>query len=126
MFLNLITEILSRSTPQVFCCCYHRQSCKSKIYYIFKLLAELGLTNSKSKKYSKAANSIEEIIQTKIYYCKKFDLKITELDKLLPIMHWLPKIHIVTSYYCTTNPLSETKEVDCLTPKKVDSPTPKL
>ena len=42
-------------------------------------------------------------------------MNITELDKSLPIMYWLPKIHktlvgvrfIVVSYYCITNPLSD-------------------
>ena len=120
LFLNLIIEILSKSTPQIFCCCYHRQSCKKiaficKIYYISKLLAEINLSNSKSTTYSKATHSIEEIIQPNIRSCKKFDLNITQLDKLLPIMYWLPKIHktlvgvrfIVASYYCSTNPLSD-------------------
>ena len=64
----------------------------------------------------KATHSIEEIIQGNISYCKRFDLNITELDKSLPIMYWLPKMHktpvgarfIVASYYCSTNPLSDT------------------
>ena len=57
-----------------------------------------------------------EIIQGNISYCKRFDLNIAELDKSLPIMYWLPKMHktpvgarfIVASYYCSTNPLSDT------------------
>ena len=43
-------------------------------------------------------------------------MNVTELDESLPIMYWLPKIHktpvgarfIVASYYCSTNPLSDT------------------
>ena len=120
LFLNLIIEILSKSTPQIFCCRYHRQSCKKiaficKIYYISKLLAEINLSNSKSTTYSKATHSIEEIIQPNIRSCKKFDLNITQLDKLFPIMYWLPEIYktlvgvrfIVASYYCSINPLSD-------------------
>ena len=69
-FLNLITGILSRSTPQRFCCCNHRT----------------------------------------------FDLNITGLDKLLPIMYCLPKMHktpigarfIVASDYCSMKPISDT------------------
>ena len=84
--------------------------------YISKLLAERGLSNSKSKTYSKATHSIEEIIQANIRSCKKFNRNITELGKSLAIMYWLPKIHktlvgvrfIVTLYYCSTNPLSDT------------------
>ena len=86
-----------------------------KIYHISKLLVEVGLSNTKSKTYSKATHSIEEIIQGNISYCKRFDLNITELDKSLPITHWLPKMHntpvgatfIVAPYYCSTNPLSD-------------------
>ena len=70
MFLNLITGIISRSTPQIFCC----------------------------------------------YSYRTFDLSITGLDKLLPILYWLPKMHktpigarfIVASNYCSTKPLSDT------------------
>ena len=70
MFLNLITGIISRSTPQIFCC----------------------------------------------YSYRTFDLIITGLDKLLPILYWLPKMHktpigarfIVASNYCSTKPLSDT------------------
>ena len=53
---------------------------------MFKLLAEINLSNSKSKTYSKATHSIEEIIQPNIRRCKTLDLNITELDKLPPIM----------------------------------------
>ena len=69
----------------------------------------------------KTTHSIEEIIPANISYCLKFDLNITELDESLPIMYWLPKIHktpvgarfIVASYYCSTNPFSETISKNC-------------
>ena len=48
-----------------------------KIYYISKLLAEINLSYSKSKTYSKVTHSIEEIIQPNIRSCKKFDVSIT-------------------------------------------------
>ena len=87
-----------------------------KIYCISKLLAELDLSNSKSKTYSKATHSIEEIIQTNMRNSKNFDLNIPKLDKSLPIMYCLPKIpkilvgarFTLASYYCSTNPLSGT------------------
>ena len=108
MFLNLITEILSTSTPQIICCCYHRQSCQKFCFHLqnifSKLSAELDLSNSKSKTHSKATHSIEEIIQGNISYRKKFDLNITELNKSLPIMY---RLFIVASYYCTNNPISD-------------------
>ena len=70
-FLNLILETLFRSTTQIFFCVTIDKAVKnfafiSKIYYISKLLAEINLSNSKSKTYSKATNSIKEIIQPNI------------------------------------------------------------
>ena len=70
IFLNLITGIIYRSTPQTFCCCNH----------------------------------------------KTFDLNITGLDKWIPIMYWLRKIHktplggrfIVALNYCSMKSLSDT------------------
>ena len=41
----------------------------SKVYYISKLLAELGLSNSNCKTNSKATHFIEEIIPPNISYC---------------------------------------------------------
>ena len=51
----------------------------AKKYYISKLLAEAGLSNSKSETYSKVTDSIEEIIQANIICCKMFNLNITNL-----------------------------------------------
>ena len=120
LFLNLIIETYLEALHKYFAAVTIDKAVKNfafiwKIYYISKLLAEINLSNSKSKTYSKATHSIEEIIQPNIRSCKKFDLNITELDKSLPIMYWLPKIHktlvgvrfIVVSYYCITNPLSD-------------------
>ena len=36
---------------------------------------------------------MQEIIETYITYCQMFDINIAELDKTLPIMHWLRKMH---------------------------------
>ena len=81
-----------------------------------KFLAEINLSNSKSKAYLKSTLSIEEKIQPNIRSCKKFELNIAELDKSLAIMYCFPKTHdtlvgarfIVAPYYCSTNPLSDT------------------
>ena len=64
-----------------------------KKYYISKILTKVGLFKSKYKTHSKASHSVKEIIQANTNYFKKFKLNITELDKLLPIMYWLPKMH---------------------------------
>ena len=68
-------------------------------YYISKLLAEVYPNKNKNltSTYSQTQKSREEIIKTNIKYCKKFDLNITEQDKTLPIMYWLPKMHKTTS-----------------------------
>ena len=63
------------------------------MFYKKKLFVEGDLSNSKSKTYSKATHSIEEIIAVNISYFKSFELNIIELDKLLSIMYWLYKIH---------------------------------
>ena len=58
----------------MFCCCNHRQSCKqfcfclkkktkTKIKNVSKISADVGLCNSKSKKYSKANRSIEKMFK---------------------------------------------------------------
>ena len=85
-------------------------------FYISKLLAEVGLSNSKSKTYSEVAHSIDKIVAANINYCQKFDLKILKLDNILPIMYWLPKMHktptssrfIVASKNYSSNPFSDT------------------
>ena len=64
-----------------------------KIYYISILLAQFDFSNSESKTYFKAAHSIKEMIQANLSYYKKFEMNITDLDKLSPIMYRLPKIH---------------------------------
>ena len=64
-----------------------------KKYCISNFLAEVFPSKSKSKINSKATHSIDEIIQANVKYCKSFHLNILELDKSLPIMYWLPKMH---------------------------------
>ena len=64
----------------------------------------------------KATHSVEKIIQANIDYCTNCDLNITDLDKSLPVMYWLPKMlqtpigvrFIVASNYCSAKPLSDT------------------
>ena len=84
LVLNIITGILSRSTPQRFCCCNHRT----------------------------------------------FDLNITGLDKLLPIIYCLPKLHktpigarfIVASNYCSMKPIADTtSKIFKMIPNAVES-----
>ena len=66
--LNQITKILCFAVVTIYK--YgNKLTVISKIYCISKLLAELGLSNSKSKTNSEATHSIEEIIPANISYC---------------------------------------------------------
>ena len=85
-------------------------------YYISKQLVEISPNKNKNSTstYSQPLKFKEEI-KTNIKCRKKFDLKITEQDKTLPIMYWLPKIDktiiaarfIVASEMCSIKPLSD-------------------
>ena len=77
--LNLYTNIQRHSTNYVFVTIGKAANKFTFIcnkFYISKLLAEVGLSNSKSKTYSEVAHSIDEIVAANINYCQKFDLKI--------------------------------------------------
>ena len=60
-------------------------------YCISKLLAEASLNENKNSAstYSQTQKFKKELNKTNIKYCKKTDLKITEQDKILPLMYWL-------------------------------------
>ena len=81
---------------------------------ISTLLAEVYLSNLKSKTYSKATHSIEVIIQANI--TKKIELNIAGPYNTPAITYWLHKMHrtpicarfIVISKNCSTKPLSDT------------------
>ena len=55
----------------------------------FLLIKDKNLTST----YKRKQKPKEEIIETNIKYCEKFDLKITEQDKTLPIIYWLPAMN---------------------------------
>ena len=59
--------------------------------------------NKNSKSYSQTLKSKEELNETNIKYCKTFDLKITEQDKTLPIMYWLPKMYNTPIFWFVEN-----------------------
>ena len=85
-----------------------------KKYYVSVILKELGLSGLSSNTYEKSNLSKDEIINNNIKFCEKFGLKITEEQKSLPLMYWLPKMHktpigtrfIIASKNCSTKPLS--------------------
>ena len=66
--LNQITKILYFAVVTIYKYA-NKLTVITKIYCISKLLAELGLSNSKSKTNSKVTHFIEEIIPANISYC---------------------------------------------------------
>ena len=59
--------------------------------------------------YSQTQKSVEESIKTNIKYCQKFDRKITEQGKTLPIMYWLSEMHktsIGARFWVVENPFT--------------------
>ena len=87
--------------------------CKS--FYISRLKAELAQSDSNNNStYKLSLKNPEELIEQNINLCKKFDLTVTEKEKSLPIMYWIPKMHkspvgaryIVASKTCSTKPIT--------------------
>ena len=83
-----------------------------KQFYINKLLSEVSNT---SPTYLHIDKDKELIIEENIKMCEKFGLNISEKQKSLPSMYWIPKMHknpvgarfIVASKTCSTKPLTE-------------------
>ena len=66
-----------------------------KKFYISKILSEVGEYNNmqSNSTYSKTNFSKYDIIKNNENYCQKFDLKLTDKDRSLPIMYWLSNLH---------------------------------
>ena len=66
-----------------------------KLFYISKILSKVGkYSNIQSNSvYSKANLSKDDIIKNNENYCQKFDLKLTDKDRSVPIMYWFPNLH---------------------------------
>ena len=85
-----------------------------KKFYISKLLDEVGQLGNGNSTYSKVDKNIETLVAENIKQCEKFGLTITDKEKCLPIMYWMPKMHkkpigarfIVASKHCSTKPLT--------------------
>ena len=85
------------------------------------VLAEVSpnINKNLTSPYSQTQKSKEELIKTDIKYCKKIYLKITEQDKTLSIMYWLPKMQkapigarfIAALKNCCTKPLLDCRKL---------------
>ena len=85
-----------------------------KRYYVEVILKEIGILGDGSETYEKADRSKEEIIDENQVYSEKLGYTLSEKEKDLPTMYWIPKMHknpikhrfIVASNSCSTKQLS--------------------
>lgn len=83
-------------------------------FYITRLLKEIGLPDGDCETYQISNKNKHDIIGENFELCKLFGLEVSEQNKCLPVMYWLPKLHktpsdarfIVASSTCSTKPLS--------------------
>ena len=95
------------------CICNFAFICKS--HYIKVILKEVGYLGNPSDTYKFTNKLSADIIQNNVEFCEKYKLKVTDDQKTLPIMYWIPKMHknptscrfIVASSKCSTKPLSK-------------------
>ena len=86
-----------------------------KKFYIQTLLKEVDFLENKNDTYKVTERIASDIIDTNIEFCKKYNLKVPEEHKTLPIMYWTPKMHknpighrfIIASSRCSTKVLSK-------------------
>ena len=86
-----------------------------KRYYIEVLLKEIGILGSGSATYEKATKTKEQIIHDDEEYVARLGYTLSDKEKDLPTMHWIPKMHknpikhrfIVASKSCSTKPISK-------------------
>ena len=81
-----------------------------KRYYVEVVLNEIGILGDGSDTYERANRSKEEIIDDNRIYSERLGYKLSEKEKDLPTMYWIPKMHktpvkhwfIVASKSCST------------------------
>ena len=86
-----------------------------KRYYAEVLLKEIGILGDGSKTYEKIAKAKEEIINDDEEYSTRLGYTLSNKEKDLPTMYWIPKMHknpikhrfIVASKSCSTKPISK-------------------
>ena len=92
---------------------WHRHDC-SQVTLARLFQSGLWLSNLYYSTYPKSNFSKDDIIKNDKNYCQKFDLNLTDKNRSLSIIYWLPKLHktsigakfIIASKNCSTKPLS--------------------
>ena len=85
-----------------------------KKFYIAKLLDEVGFLHGDSSTYKTSILPPDHFIKKNVEFCSKFGYKVSDRQKCLPTMYWMPKMHknpigsrfIVASKICSTKKLS--------------------
>ena len=86
-----------------------------KRYYAEVILKEIGIIGNTNNTYEKANKTKDEIIQDNVQYAEHLGFNVSEREKDLPNMYWIPKMHknpvkhrfIVASKACSTKPISK-------------------
>ena len=86
-----------------------------KKFYITTLLNELGFPDNISSTYKLNASDIQTILANNTEFCEHLGYKITEQERALPVIYWIPKMHklpvgkrfIIASKVCSTKQLSK-------------------
>ena len=86
-----------------------------KKYYVEVILKEIGVLGNGSFTYEKASQSKDEIVDENQEYSKRLGYCLSEKEKDLPTMYWIPKMHknpikhrfIIASKTCCTKPVSK-------------------
>ena len=76
---------------------------------------EIGIIGHGNNTCCKANKSYDEIVDENTKYTKRLGFKITEKEKTLPIMYWIPKMHknstgarfIIAYRICSTKQISK-------------------
>ena len=87
-----------------------------KRFYVFRLLQEIGVLGTVSSTYELSEKNRDEIISNNIQLTEQYGLKLTEKQKLLPIMYWTPKdaLHpIKSTLYCFFRSLQHKATESC-------------
>ena len=68
---------------------------------------EISVIGHGDNTYYKANKSCDELINENTEYNKSLDFEVTEEEKTLPIIYWIPKMHKNPSKICFTKQISK-------------------
>ena len=86
-----------------------------KRYYVEVILNEIGIIGAGNSTYSKVERTEQEIVDENVRESEAFGFGVTDKEKCLPSMYWIPKMHktpighrfIIASKLCSTKQISK-------------------